>query len=184
MLSSIFFDLRPVYGNTELYTLIQNEMLQQTQNNELFISHLVGNALTHQPPLGFFRNFVMVQDEQHKNTLDIKHRGVVPIVDIARVLALANGLSAVNTIERLDAAFQCKALSYEMHENLTDALEFIASLRIRHQAKQIRAGLSGDNYLPPDELSGLEKSHLKDSFSIIKTMQHFFETRYQSSSMR
>ena len=180
MLSSIFFDLRPVYGDFDLFTGLQKDVLEKTKHNELFISLMVGNALTHQPPLGFFRNFVMVQDEQHKNTLDIKHRGVVPIVDIARVLALDNGLAEVNTIERLDAAYQCKALSHEMHQNLTDALEFIASLKIRHQAKQIKAGLSGDNYLPPGELSGLEKSHLKDSFAIIKTMQQFFESRYPS----
>ncbi len=184
MLSSIFFDLRPVYGTFSLFTELQNNVLKQTKNNEFFISHMVGNALTHQPPLGFFRNFVMVQDEKHKNTLDVKHRGVVPIVDIARVIALDNGIKATNTVDRLDAAFKCNALSAEMHGNLIDALEYIGSLRIRHQAKQIRAGLDADNYLPPEELSGLEKNHLKDSFSIIKTMQYFFESRYPSARIR
>jgi len=183
MLSSIFFDLRPVYGSFSLFTELQNNILEQTKNNEFFISHMVGNALTHQPPLGFFRNFVMVHDEKHKNTLDVKHRGVVPIVDIARVIALDNGIKATNTVDRLNAAFKCHALSAEMHGNLIDALEYIGSLRIRHQAKQIRAGLNADNYLPPEELSGLEKNHLKDSFSIIKTMQQFFESRYPSSRM-
>ncbi len=184
MLSSIFFDLRPVYGTFSLFTELQNNVLTQTKNNEFFISHMVGNALTHQPPLGFFKNFVMVQDEKHKNTLDVKHRGVVPIVDIARVIALDNGIKATNTVERLDYALKCNALSVEMHDNLIDALEYIGSLRIRHQAKQIRAGLDADNYLPPEELSGLEKNHLKDSFSIIKTMQHFFESRYPSARIR
>ncbi|MCW9030883.1 MAG: DUF294 nucleotidyltransferase-like domain-containing protein, partial [Gammaproteobacteria bacterium] len=184
MLSSIFFDLRPVYGNFFLFEELQNKVLKQTESSEFFISHMVGNALTHQPPLGFFRNFVMVHDDKHKNTLDVKHRGVVPIVDIARVLALDNGLKETNTVDRLDAALACKALSIEMHDNLIDALEYIGSLRIRHQAKQIRAGLSADNYLPIKELSGLEKNHLKDSFSIIKTMHQVFETRYPSSRMR
>lgn len=183
MLSSIFFDLRPVYGSFPLFTELQNNILEQTKNSEFFISHMVGNALTHQPPLGFFRNFVMVHDDKHKNTLDVKHRGVVPIVDIARVIALDNGIKATNTVDRLNAAFKCHALSAEMHGNLIDALEYIGSLRIRHQAKQIRAGLNADNYLPPEELSGLEKNHLKDSFSIIKTMQQFFESRYPSSRM-
>lgn len=183
MLSSIFFDLRPVYGQSSLFDKLQDNVLKKTKNNEFFISHMVGNALTHQPPIGFFRNFVMVQDEKHKNTLDVKHRGVVPIVDIARVIALDQGIKATNTVERLDAAFQCGSLSEEMHGNLLDALEYIGSLRIRHQAKQIRAGLNADNYLPPEELTGLEKNHLKDSFSIIKTMQHFFESRYPSSRL-
>ena len=183
MLSSIFFDLRPVYGTFSLFSQLQEVVLEQTKNNEFFISHMVGNALTHQPPLGFFKSFVMVQDDKHKNTLDVKHRGIVPIVDIARVIALDNGIKATNTVDRLDAAFKCHALSAEMHDNLIDALEYIGSLRIRHQAKQIRAGLNPDNYLPPDELSGLEKNHLKDSFSIIKTMQQFFESRYPGSRM-
>ena len=177
MLSSIFFDLRPVYGDTSLFDELQNNMLNMTKKNQLFISHLIGNALTHKPPLGFFRNFLMVQDDKHKNALNIKHRGIVPIVDIARVVALKNGLKETNTVERLFAALDCKGISGEMHGNLIDALEFISSLRIRHQAEQIRKGVDADNFLPIEELSGLEKSHLKDSFDIIKTMQHFFESR-------
>jgi CBS domain-containing protein len=184
MLSSIFFDLRPIYGADSLFEKLHQKVLEQTRNNEFFIAHMVANALTHQPPLGFFRNFVMVHDDKHKNTLDIKHRGIVPIVDLARVMALANGLSETNTTDRLNVALQSKALSHEMHDNLVDAMEYIGSLRIRHQAKQIREGLEADNYLPIIELSGLEKNHLKDSFSVIKTMQEFYENRYSSSRVR
>ena len=177
MLSSIFFDLRPVYGDTSLFDELQKKMLSNTKKNQLFISHMIGNALTHKPPLGFFRNFLMVQNDKHKNALNIKHRGIVPIVDIARVIALKYGLKETNTVERLYAALEYKGISREMHGNLIDALEFISSLRIRHQAEQIRKGIHADNFLPIEELSGLEKSHLKDSFEIIKTMQHFFESR-------
>lgn len=177
MLSSIFFDLRPVYGDTSLFDELQNKMLNKTKKSQLFISHLIGNALSHKPPLGFFRNFLMVQNDKHKNALNLKHRGIVPIVDIARVVALKYGLNETNTVERLHAALECKGLSSEMHGNLIDALEFISSLRIRHQAEQIRKGVDTDNLLPIEELSGLERSHLKDSFEIIKTMQHFFESR-------
>ena len=177
MLSSIFFDLRPVYGDSSLFDELQSKMLNKTKKSQLFISHMIANALTHKPPLGFFRNFVMVQNDKHKNALNIKHRGIVPVVDIARVVALKHGLKETNTVERLNAALECKGLSGEMHGNLVDAFEFISSLRIRHQAEQIRKGSDADNFLPIEELSGLEKSHLKDSFEIIKTMQHFFESR-------
>ncbi len=180
MLSSIFFDLRPVYGEVLLFKELQKEVLAQTKKNELFISHMVSNALTHKPPLGFFRSFVLSHDAEHKNMFDLKHRGIVPIVDIARVLALNEGIDECNTVERLEAAYQCKALSKEMQDNLLNAFEFISTLRVRHQAEQIKAGLPADNYLSPREISGLEKNHLKDSFSIIKVMQQFFESRNQS----
>ncbi len=183
MLSSIFFDLRPIYGETTLFDRLQQAVLAKTQANRIFIAHMVANALTHQPPLGFFRNFVLVHDGEHNHTLDIKHRGLVCIVDLARIYALENGIGAANSTDRLKAAIVAGALSHEMGENLIDALEFIASLRIQHQAMQIRRGDKADNFLPPTELSGLERQHLKNAFAIINTMQEVLDNRHQASRL-
>ena len=54
---------------------------------------MVRNALTHRPPLGFFRDFVLVHDGQHDDTLDLKHSGLVPIIDMARIYALCMKLA-------------------------------------------------------------------------------------------
>jgi CBS domain-containing protein len=74
-------------------------------------------------------------------------------------------------------------LSRDMAENLEDALEYIALLRIRHQANQIRNGQKPDNYVPPTELSELEREYLKDAFKVIRTMQESLETRYQTGRL-
>jgi CBS domain-containing protein len=184
MLSSIFFDLRPVQGDVELFEALQEETLNKTRGNGIFTAYLVANALQFRPPLGFFRTFVLIHGGEHDDTFDIKHRGIVPITDIARILALAHGLPQINTDERLQAAAAAHALSGEMADNLRDALELISSLRIRHQAGQIRQGLKADNYLPPDDLSELERKHLKDAFRVIQEMQHTLEFRYQSGRFR
>ncbi len=178
MLSSIFFDLRPVHGDFNLHKKLHAKILELTSRNSLFIAHMVTNALTHKPPVGFFRTFVLIHDGEHDNTFDIKHRGIVPITDIARVLALAEGINKVNTSERIQALSKTKSMSREMSVNLLDALEFIANLRIKHQADQIRRNIAPDNYMPPDDLSSLERKHLKDSFSIIKDAQESMEKRY------
>ena len=179
MLSSIFFDLRAVYGDFSIHRRLTRNILELTQKNSLFIAHMVSNALKHRPPVGFFRTFVLIQDGEHDNTFDIKHRGIVPITDIARVLALAEGIKKVNTSERLIALGKTSSMSREMSANLQDALEFIASLRTTHQAEQIRNSQPADNYLPPDILSSLERKHLKDSFEIIKEAQKSLGSRYQ-----
>ncbi len=178
MLSSIFFDLRPVHGDFDLHRKLSNSILEQTASNTLFIAHMVSNALKHKPPVGFFRTFVLIHDGEHDNTFDIKHRGIVPITDIGRVLALAEGIGKVNTTERIEALSNTKSMSQSMSVNLLDALEFIANLRIRHQARQIKKGIPPDNFLPPDDLSSLERKHLKDAFSIIKDAQESLEKRY------
>ncbi len=183
MLSSIFFDLRPVHGARELYAGLQKEILARARDNRIFIAHLVSNALSHRPPLGFFRNFVLIHDHEHDRTLDIKHRGIVPVVDIARIYALGEGLSPVNTWERLEAAQAGGALSREMGADLLDALSYIAALRNRHHAERIRRGLPPDNYIDPRSLSGLERGHLKDAFAIIKSMQEVLENRHQSGRL-
>ena len=145
---------------------------------------MAANALTHRPPLGFFRTFVLIHGDEHDDTLDIKHRGIVPITDIARTPSLSKGLHATNTTDRLRIAVKTGALSEEMGENLEDALEFIASLRISHQADQIRRGDQPDNYLPPDNLSELERKHLKDAFKVIQDMQDAMDHRYQLARFR
>jgi CBS domain-containing protein len=184
MLSSIFFDLRTVHGDKELLERLQREVLRKTRNNRIFIAYMASNALTHRPPLGFFRTFVLIHDGEHDDTFDIKHRGIVPITDLARVYALSEGLAPVNTTERLRAAAETRVLSREMGENLEDALELIAGLRINHQADQIRRGQPADNYLPPSALSELERKHLKDAFKVIQTVQETLASRYQTGRLR
>ncbi|MCG8011447.1 MAG: cyclic nucleotide-binding/CBS domain-containing protein, partial [Candidatus Thiodiazotropha weberae] len=93
-------------------------------------------------------------------------------------------LPQVNTTNRLRAAAETSILSQEMGENLIDALEFIASMRINHQAEQIGNGITADNYMSPDELSDLERRHLKDAFRVIQDMQETLENRYQGGRFR
>jgi len=52
-----------------------------------------------------------------------------------------------------------------------DAHEFIGTLRMRHQAEQLKRGEMADNFLSPEELSPLERGHLKDAFGVIKSLQ-------------
>lgn len=183
MLSSIFFDLRPVYGERPLFEALQEETLRHSKNASIFHAYMASNALKHRPPLGFFRRFVLIHDGKHNETFDIKHRGIVPITDIARLLSLSEGITASGTMRRLELAAETSALSDEMAENLRDALSFISELRIQHQAEQIRKGVPADNYLPPHRLSELDRKHLKDAFHVIQEMQESIERRYQTGRL-
>jgi CBS domain-containing protein len=183
MLSSIFFDLRPVIGAVELFLPLQKMILKKSRRNRIFLAHMMANAMQHRPPLGFFRQFVLERGGEHDETLDLKHRGIVPITDIARLLALSLGKEPVNTVERLRACAGTPVLSSDMAENLEDALEFIASLRIRHQADQIRRGKQPDNYVSPEELSELERWHLKQAFQVIQDMQETMVKRFGADNL-
>jgi len=183
MLSSVFFDLRLVHGDANLLESLQRENLEKSRANGIFLAHMVGNALTHRPPLGFFRNIVLIRRGDHDKTFDIKHRGIVPVVDLARVYALAEGRDEVNTVDRLQAVTATQIVSSEGARNLEDAYDFTATLRVRHQAHQLRSGEMADNFVAPGELSALERDHLKDAFGVIATMQQTLEQRYASGRL-
>ena len=180
MLSSIFFDIRVIYGDESMLSNIQEKISGLTKNNQLFLALMTVNALHHRTPLGFFRDFVLIDDGEHKDTLDLKHNGIVPIIDLARIYALAEGLTAVNTIDRLTQAAGTPSLSKDGAANLLDAYEFIGELRIEHQAAQIRKGEKADNFLSPKQLSRLERAHLRDAFKVIQTMQEALSQRYHA----
>ncbi len=180
MLTSIFFDIRPIYGDESLYQKLRDKILPQCKANRIFLAYMAANALKNRPPLGFFRKFVLVHDGEHDDSLDLKHRGILPIVDLARVFALSAGLPQLGTKERLIAAREAGQLSQEGAENLLHALEFIATLRARAQVAEHTAGQPMDSYVRPDSLSGVERNQLKDAFSAISTVQQALAQRYQT----
>ncbi|HBU96553.1 DUF294 nucleotidyltransferase-like domain-containing protein [Thalassospira lucentensis] len=181
MLCSVWFDLRPIHGTKSLFDDLHRVIVSRAKDNRIFQAYLVGNAMTHHVPLGFFKNFVMIRGGEHDSTLDLKHNGVVPIVDLARIHALANGVDEVNTFDRLRAVKAFPSISTQGASDLLDAFEFISITRLKHQVRQIRQGHAPDNFLHPESLSAFERTHLKDAFSVIKNLQSALETAFGKS---
>lgn len=183
MYASIFFDLRGIHGSHKLLNDLHKHISQLIANNQMFLNYMAANALHNTPPLGFFRTFVLEDHGTEEKALNLKKRGVVPVTDLARVYALESRASAINTLERLEVAFAQNSLSKAGLKDLRDAFDFLSDIRLQHQAKQISQGKTADNYLPPQELSSLERRHLKDTFEIIRTYQNALSSRYQTGRL-
>ena len=171
MLASVMFDLRPISGDESLFHNLQAETLERASANSIFVAHMVSNSLKHTPPLSLLRGFATIRSGEHKDTLDLKLKGVVPIVDLGRVYALQGRLGMVNTLARLKAAVAEGIISGSGGHDLIDAYDLIAETRLRHQAERVRSGEKPDNFMMPASLSDLERSHLRDAFVVVKTMQ-------------
>ncbi|WP_395007057.1 DUF294 nucleotidyltransferase-like domain-containing protein, partial [Cypionkella sp.] len=88
MLASVMFDLRPIAGDETLFAELQGDTLAMAAKDSIFVAHMASNSLKHVPPLSLFRGFATIKSGEHRNTLDMKHNGVVPIVDLGRIYAL------------------------------------------------------------------------------------------------
>ncbi|WP_138439977.1 MULTISPECIES: putative nucleotidyltransferase substrate binding domain-containing protein [Marinobacter] len=178
--SNIFFDLDGIYGKTDFAEDLKTLVAEKASNSQRFLTMLARNALNRTPPIGFFRSFVLEEDGQQRKSFNLKRRGTAPLSDLIRVHALACGSRAQNSFERLRAIGQTKLLLDDDLGNLRDALEFIAIVRIRHQAIAIEEGREPDNNVRPEDLSPFERSHLKDAFQVVSNAQKFLRFRYNA----
>ncbi len=179
MWSCVFFDQRAVHGDSTLLARLRAEVLQRGRGNARFLAHMAANALSREPPLGLFGGIRAARGGEHEGTVDLKHLGIAPIVELARVYALSAGDAAVNTHERLERAAAGGDVSAGSAHDLRGALEFLATQRIRHQARQLEAGRHADNFLPLADLSQFERSQLKDAFAVVRMLQQVLRQRYR-----
>ena len=166
-----FFDLRPIHGALRLGQSLIEQIAREARHHPRFLTHLAAHAVDRQPPLGFFRKFVVEKEGKHAATFDIKAFGIGPIVEIARVLTLSRGLAQVNTKERLLAARGAGALNEENAQDLLDAWEFISYARLQHQAAQVARGEPPDNYIPPADLGSFDRRLLREAFQVVRKQQ-------------
>src|SRR5690606_28010877 len=100
--SSIYFDLRVVWGPEEGCQQLRRELLRRVGDTSLFHRMLAESALRQKPPrAGLFRAFSVARKGAEKDTLDLTVQGLTPFGDAARLLALAHGVEAISTLERL-----------------------------------------------------------------------------------
>ncbi len=171
MLASVMFDLRPIGGNAALFAQLQAETLERAAKNSIFVAHMISNALKHAPPLGLLRGFATIRSGEHRNHIDMKLNGVVPVVDLGRIYALQGRLTPANTRARLLAAEDAGVISVSGARDLLEAYDLIAETRLKNQAALVKMGRKPDNFLAPSDLSDFERSHLRDAFVVVRTMQ-------------
>ena len=176
--SNIFFDLESVTGQADFIEQLRELIATTASRNARFLALLARNSLNRTPPLGFFRTFVMEQDGQQKNIINIKGRGTAPLTDLIRVHALAIGSSAQSSHDRLDDIARTRLMPPEAVERLRYALEFLSLARIRHQALDLQEGREPNNYIEPENVSAAERHGLKDAFQILSNAQKFLRFRY------
>jgi len=179
MYSSIFFDIRCVYGDTSLVKDLQKHASSRARENRIFRRFMAANVLTHRPPLGFFRRFVQEDDGSHSEGLNLKHRGIVPITDLVRMRALESGIDEANTFRRIELAMQHGSMNKSDASSLRDALILINRIRLEHQSTQMLAGEKPTNFVPVENLSPLLKRNLKTAFMLVGNAQKALALRYQ-----
>jgi CBS domain-containing protein len=169
ILTSVLVDSRPVWGIHAGAPVAEEFGL--APSHPALLRLLARFALSYRPPTGFLRGLVVEHSGEHSGRLDLKHGGLVPIVDLARWAAMSAGVTCTSTAERLRVAGDAGTLPLGDVHTLLEAHELIVGLRVEHQIEQLRAGERPDDYIDPAGLSQLTRSYLREAFRAVAAVQ-------------
>ncbi|MES2481031.1 MAG: DUF294 nucleotidyltransferase-like domain-containing protein [Pseudomonadota bacterium] len=164
--AAIYFDLRPLAGDAALVAPLSRRIADRTAATPRFLHQLAMNALTHRPPLDWFGH---IETDAH-GAIDLKLQGAALFVDAARLMALAQGVTATGTRERLQASGQALGLAPREISNWTEAFDFLQGLRLRVQLDADSAA-AHPNQLHPASLGEIDQRILAACLRQARTLQ-------------
>ena len=168
ILASLITDSRPVFSTG---TQPGGGLWQVSPDHPNLRRLLAQFALSFRPPTGFWREFVVEHSGERRGQLDLKHGGLIPIVDLARWAGMGAGMTSGSTMDRLRAAEAAGTLEGPEARTLMEAFGFIFSLRLDHQVEQLRRGEPPDDFIDPKQLNPLARSYLREAFRAVASVQ-------------
>ena len=167
----VFLDFRAVSGEPSLEKELKSHVIKLSREHSPFLRSLAQAIVSIPIPIGFFKNFIVEKSGKHKDELNLKLYGLVPLITCVKILALHQGLLETNTLERIKALNQENTISNDLSEILEQAFETFLTLKIRNNLSDINQGKELSNHINPTELSTRQKQLLKEAFWAVSQLQ-------------
>lgn len=161
----IFFDFRCVTGEFRLADELRGRSLAIAAASRILLK-LLGDALrSWSPPLGFLGRLV------HENGwIDLKKGGLFPIVAAARCLALAHGIAARSTTQRLAHLAELGIGNASELAELDRIHALLQRMILNQQITDIGLGRPLSTRVQLSSLSAEEKADLRDALAVLRTV--------------
>ena len=174
--ASIFFDLRPLWGNASLAQALRQSITTKASTAPRFLKMLALNALQRTAPL----TWTGAIETHSDGSVDLKLRGTAIFVDAARLYSLANGIAATNTRERLLAIGQVLGIKQREYEGWIGAFEFLQMLRLRVQTEiaEGRGDPDHPNRIEVRTMNTIDRRILKESLRLMSELQQRMQLDY------
>ncbi len=161
----IFFDLRGVYGDTGLTTMLRQEAYDIAAGEVGFAKLLAeaAGALVEQG-LGWFGRI-----KTSRGRIDLKKAGLFAIVTTARVLAIRHHITERSTPARLGALKKAGIGGEQDLDALAQAQDVFLELILRQQIDDITEGLPPSNAVAVSRLGPGDRNRLR---AALEAVQH------------
>jgi CBS domain-containing protein len=195
--ANIFFDFRGLHGETRLASELRSWLSSQVAEHRLFLRSLAQDAMRDEVAqvnsngvrLSLAR--ALRRRGQTANWLspaglDMKRGGTAPVVYFTRILALARGLPATSTDERLKALAGIQAMPESESQQMRDAFDVLQRFRLRAQLAYVGRAATPEGQTAPaaddspnrlalDDLSHHEVEQLSDALATLAGLRSRIE---------
>ena len=178
--AGVFFDLRPIAGRAELASPLRMLIREHAPQRPRFLRLMAEHSLQFRPALDWHGG-LDAQSLEGRRLVDLKLHGSAVFVDAARCLALAHGLGALGTTQRLRAAGQAMGVPRHEFEGWAGAFEVLQHLRLRAQVSPARCPQAAQtsarhpNHIDLDDLNDLEHRVLHEVMHLARELQQRLE---------
>jgi CBS domain-containing protein len=174
--ASVFFDFRALAGRADWLAELAAAVRQQALQTPRFIQQWVQNNLRMSVALNWHGGLETQREGEHE-VIDIKLHGTALVVDAARILAYAQAVDAVSTVDRLEQAGAKLGIPADEYRGWMTAFDYLQSLRLRHQVG-LASRADKPNSVAVDLLDQVDRRVLKASLSAVRTLQQRLSLDY------
>ena len=151
----IFYDLLPVAGNLELGRELHSRAVEAARGSPTFIALLAESVSAMSLPIGMLGRL-----RAHDGRVDLKLGGLLPLVGIARTLALRIGSRARSTPERIQDAAATGRVSPSDAAALVRIHRSLLTLILRQQLEDLASGVSPSGRIAAGRLARSDERFL------------------------
>ncbi|HVJ41043.1 MAG TPA: DUF294 nucleotidyltransferase-like domain-containing protein [Dongiaceae bacterium] len=159
--ADIFYDFRPVAGDMALAATLRAEATTSARGHRVFhalLARAIGSKGSALSLLGHFKT--------REGRVDLKARGLHPLVSGARVLALELGVRETGTLARWRAARAAQLVSESDLIRIEDAFTLLLDLVLEQQLADIERGIAPSSKVETGRLHMIERQRLKQALQM------------------
>jgi CBS domain-containing protein len=172
----VLYDLRYVAGDAAIAQPLRQAVFDSVRGNDRLQHRLAELVVETPPPLNFWGRFIVERKGDRAGEFDIKGRGLAPLRDAARLLALKHGLTRrYSTGGRWDDLARQVPRVSELARLAQEGYDELLRLRT---ATALRRGDSG-RFVDPSALSKLDRSRLANVFDVVRMVQDHVKLEFR-----
>jgi CBS domain-containing protein len=164
--ASVAFDFRPAAGGLAMGPELTARMRAARKHPQFM--RLLARAAAGAPVALGFRSQLSTDRE---GRLDLKAGAIIPLVNLVRYHALANGVTISPTLDRIEAAAAAEGLPRADADALAEAFTIVTRVRMDHHAQRLEAGEPADNMIDPGALAPIARGELREALQAVRRAQ-------------